>query len=124
MTSDMRLVVVAVLAIGCGQHATPATFSAGERWTFSLVDPLDDGLLLVPVVIGGGQHVFALDPEAPRTIVDRDVVPADAPTSCDAPSTGSLLEARDAPCPPARRRAAPIPEDVELASMLIGELTV
>src|SRR5262245_34239027 len=41
MTSCMRFVALAVLAIGC-VRAAPASFSAGDRWTFSLVDPLDD----------------------------------------------------------------------------------
>jgi hypothetical protein len=121
MTSYMRLVAVAALAIGCARPATPTSFSAGDRWTFSLVDPLDDGRLLVPVVVGGGLHVFALDPEAPRTVVDREVVPANAAAACDGSSTGSLLDARDGSCPP---RAAPLSEDVELATVRIGELTV
>src|SRR5262249_36639729 len=119
----MRLVALAVLAIGC-VRAAPATFSAGDRWTFTLVDPLDDGRLLVPVVVGGGLHVFALDPEAPRTIVDRQVVPTDASPACDPTSTGSMLDSRESACPQTRRGAVPDDSDVELAKLGLGDLTV
>jgi hypothetical protein len=40
-----------------------------------LIGPLEDGLLLVPVYVGGaGPYVFALDPDANVSIVDETVV--------------------------------------------------
>lgn len=66
--------VVGLLAAGCLRGAPP-WFSKGERWTFPLVGPLEDGLLITPVSINGhGPYLFAFDPDANITAVDKQVV--------------------------------------------------
>jgi hypothetical protein len=66
---------LAIAAVaGCTAGAPPG-FSGGDHWTIPLVGPLEDGLLLVPVqVAGAGPYVFAIDPDAPMSIVDDLVV--------------------------------------------------
>ncbi len=72
-----RLLACALLAACPGK---PAGFSSGlggveDRWTLPLVGPLEDGLLITPVVIGTtGPYLFALDPDAPITAVDGALV--------------------------------------------------
>ena len=72
----MRIVAVALVLAGCPSKG-PAGFSGGieDRWTLPLVGPLEDGLLVTPVTIGTvGPFLFALDPDAPISAVDGDVV--------------------------------------------------
>ena len=70
--------ILLLLAGGCpgGGSGTPAGFSAdGNRWSFPLVGPLEDGLLVTPVVINGhGPYLFAIDPDASISAIDGDVV--------------------------------------------------
>ncbi|HEY1546231.1 MAG TPA: aspartyl protease family protein [Kofleriaceae bacterium] len=67
------VVVVAVLA-SCVVGSPPG-FSSGSQWTFPLVDPLDDGLLVTQVWIKGkGPYLFAIDPEANVSIIDERIV--------------------------------------------------
>jgi hypothetical protein len=72
----MRLLAslfVIALASSCSVGAPPG-FSEGTRWTFPLVDPLDDGLLVTPVYVKGkGPFLFAIDPEANISIIDERV---------------------------------------------------
>jgi len=70
---------LAVFALGCFAAACsvgpPPGFSQGDRWTFPLIGPLENGLLLVPVTIGSkGPYVFAIDPDANTSIIDQDLV--------------------------------------------------
>ena len=73
-----RLLACIVLAACPGQG--PAGFSSGasgveDRWTLPLVGPLEDGLLITPVTIGTrGPFLFALDPDAPISVVDGALV--------------------------------------------------
>jgi len=61
-------------ALGCTVGAPPG-FSGGESWTFPLVGPLEDGLLITPVTVGGhGPYLFAFDPDANFSAVDKQVV--------------------------------------------------
>ena len=65
---------IAVVLTSCSIGAPPG-FSEGTRWTFPLVDPLDDGLLVTPVFVKGkGPFLFAIDPDANVTIIDERVV--------------------------------------------------
>nr|HEX4315704.1 hypothetical protein [Kofleriaceae bacterium] len=92
-----RPLVLALLA-GC-IYVPPASFSSGSRWTFPLVDPLRDSKLIVPVTVDGrGPYLFALDPDAKQTTVDRDVI------------TDNWGE--------------PLKPTVDLANLVIGDLTV
>jgi hypothetical protein len=57
---------------GCAIGAPPG-FSAGETWTFPLVDPLADGRLLVPVMVHDhGPYLFEIDRDSP-TVIDPTV---------------------------------------------------
>lgn len=63
-----------LLIAGCTVGAPPG-FSNGDRWTFPLVGPLEDGLLVTPVSVHGkGPYLFAIDPDANVTEIDMQVV--------------------------------------------------
>jgi len=66
---------VAIGALGGCAVGPPPGFSAGDRWVFPLVDPLDNDLLVTPVLIDGyGPYLFAIDPDATISAVDTQVV--------------------------------------------------
>jgi hypothetical protein len=59
---------------GCTVGARPG-FSSGDHWTFPLVGPLEDGLLVTPATVKGhGPYLFAIDPDANFSAVDKQVV--------------------------------------------------
>jgi len=67
-------VLAGILAAGC-TTGVPGGFSKGDHWTFPLVGPLEDGLLLTPVSVRGhGPYLFAIDPDANITVIDQQVV--------------------------------------------------
>ena len=60
-------------SVGCSVGA-PAGFSQGDHWTFPLVGPLEDGLLVTPATVRGhGPYLFAIDPDANITAIDKQV---------------------------------------------------
>ena len=66
--------VLGVVCLGCAIGAPPG-FSAGDLWTFPLVDPLDDGKLLTPLYIEGkGPFLCAIDPDAPTSVIDSELI--------------------------------------------------
>lgn len=73
----MRSILPLALALpltACAFGAPPG-FSQGDTWTFPLVEPQQGGRLLTPVTIEGrGPFLFAIDPDAPMTTVDPDVL--------------------------------------------------
>jgi hypothetical protein len=63
-----------LIMAGCSVGAPPG-FSGGDHWTFPLVGPLEDGLLVtLASVHGHGPYLFAIDPDANVTAVDKGVV--------------------------------------------------
>jgi TonB family protein len=65
---------VVILVAGCTVGAPPG-FSSGDRWVFPLVGPLENGLLLTPVSVHGhGPYLFAIDPDANVTAIDKGIV--------------------------------------------------
>jgi hypothetical protein len=72
--------VLAMLAAGaaaCTAGAPPgfSGSSRGDRWSFPLVGPLENGLLITPVTINThGPYLFAIDPDAPVSVVDGELV--------------------------------------------------
>ncbi len=63
---------------GCGGAGAPSGFSKGDHWTFPLVGPLEDGVLLAPATVHGkGPYLFAIDPDASISAIDQQVA-ADA----------------------------------------------
>ncbi|HEY1813550.1 MAG TPA: hypothetical protein VGG74_14460 [Kofleriaceae bacterium] len=75
MTRRSSWLVIAVLATTSCSIGAPPGFSGGTRWTFPLVDPLNDGLLVTPVFVKGqGPFLFAIDPDANVSIIDERVV--------------------------------------------------
>jgi hypothetical protein len=61
------------IAAGCSVGAPPG-FSGGDHWTFPLVGPLEDGVLVTPVMVHGhGPYLFAIDPDANVTAVDKQL---------------------------------------------------
>ncbi len=73
MFYNLRVIGWLVVA-GCSVGA-PHGFSAGDRWTFPLVGPLEDGLLVTPATVRGhGPYLFAIDPDANISAVDKQIV--------------------------------------------------
>jgi hypothetical protein len=74
----MRYLPSVVAIAGCALGAPPG-FAPHDRtsWSFPLVDPLADHRLVTPVYVDGhGPFLFAIDPDAPATVVDADLVHA------------------------------------------------
>ena len=62
-----------LFAAGCSVGAPPG-FSGGDRWTLPLVGPLEDGILVTPVSVHGhGPYLFAIDPDANVSAIDKDL---------------------------------------------------
>jgi hypothetical protein len=58
-----------------GPAAAPAGLARSEHWTFPLVGPLEDDLLITTVKVRGhGPYLFAIDPDANVTSIDEEVV--------------------------------------------------
>jgi TonB-like protein/aspartyl protease len=67
-------VIAGLVAAGCSV-GTPVGFSAGDHWTFPLVGPLEDGLLITPAMVHGhGPYLFAIDPDANISEIDKQIV--------------------------------------------------
>lgn len=65
---------MAVAASGCVLGAPPG-FSDGNSWSFPLVGPLEDGVLVTAVFVNDkGPYLFAIDPDAPLSSVDAGLV--------------------------------------------------
>src|SRR4051812_18589272 len=72
----MRYGLAGVLAAAaCGSPSpVPPMFSAGDSWTAPLVGPLEDDLLVVPVFVNGkGPYLFAVDTDAPVSVITKHV---------------------------------------------------
>lgn len=69
---------VLALAVAACTSGAPPGFAGGfrgDRWAFPLVGPLEDGLLLTPVTINThGPFLFLIDPDAPVSIVDGELI--------------------------------------------------
>ena len=65
------LVALALAAGGCAVGAPPG-FSEGDLWTFPLVAPLEDDLLLVPVYVQDRAEplLFMIDPDSRQSSID------------------------------------------------------
>jgi hypothetical protein len=71
---SLGLVVALALGASCVVGAPPG-FSSGTQWTFPLVDPLSNGLLVTAVTIKGhGPYLFVIDPEVATSVIDERVV--------------------------------------------------
>ena len=74
------MAALALLALGACTSGAPPGFSGfsgapSDRWSFPLVGPLEDGLLLTPVMLNThGPFLFLLDPDAPISVVDAELV--------------------------------------------------
>lgn len=76
----------APLLLGSCALGAPPGFSEGDRWVVPLIGPLEDGLLLVPALVNDkGPYVFAIDPDAHVSIIDRQVVDEAKPRTGEGP---------------------------------------
>jgi hypothetical protein len=68
--------LLAACASACTSGAPPGfSGGSGDRWTFPLVGPAEDGLLLTPIMIGShGPYLFAIDPDSPISVIEGAVV--------------------------------------------------
>ncbi|MFN0251759.1 MAG: aspartyl protease family protein [Kofleriaceae bacterium] len=69
--------MLAVVVASACTSGPPPGFSGGvgDRWTFPLVGPLEDDVLIAPVSIAGrGPFLFAIDPDANTSIIDEEIV--------------------------------------------------
>jgi hypothetical protein len=70
-----KLPFACLLSLSACAFGAPPGFSSGDTWTMPLVEPLSGGRLLTVVSIEDrGPYVFAIDPDAPLTTVDPEVV--------------------------------------------------
>lgn len=71
-----RLLLTALLTVACTSGPPPGfSGGTGDRWTFPLLGPLEDGLLITPVTIDGrGPYNFVIDPDANVSVIDEQVV--------------------------------------------------
>ena len=112
MRSVAFVSICCALIAGCARGAPPG-FSPGEHWTLPLVDPLADGKLLTPVYIEDrGPFLFAIDPDAPRSIVERS---AAAGGTFPILNRGRLIDEADVGHPAF---------DVQVVALRAGDLTV
>lgn len=67
----MKRALACVVLAGCAVGAPPG-FSDGDLWTFPLVAPLEDDLLLVPVYIDEKKEplLFMIDPDSDFSVID------------------------------------------------------
>lgn len=76
MRHSLAAAALATLAGACSVGAPPG-FAEGDRWVIPLIGPLEDQLLLVPALVNDkGPFVFAIDPDAPVSVIDEDVLNA------------------------------------------------
>src|SRR5262245_58501661 len=76
MRSAIHLASTLLVSLGLAAcaHGAPPGFSEGSSWSMPLVSPLERGPLLVPVEVDGhGPYLFAIDPLAPATSIDRAI---------------------------------------------------
>ena len=74
MLCKTRVWALAMIAVTGCTVGTPTGFSNGDHWTFPLVGPLEDGVLIVPATVRGhGPYLFAIDPDANVTALDSQV---------------------------------------------------
>ena len=71
----LRLSLIAFLA-ACTSGAPPGFSGSanGEQWVIPLVGPLENGQLITAVTINThGPYLFAIDPDAPMTVIDASL---------------------------------------------------
>lgn len=72
--SACLLLTALTCLVGCAGGGAPSGFSKGDHWTFPLVGPLEDGLLLAPATVHGkGPYLFVIDPDASISAIDQQV---------------------------------------------------
>jgi hypothetical protein len=72
----LRSSLLAVVLAGCTSGAPPG-FSGGkdDRWAMPLVGPLENGTLVTAVMLNtNGPYLFAIDPDAPMSLIDAEIV--------------------------------------------------
>ncbi len=70
----LRHLLAVAMVSGCALGPPPG-FSQGTTWTLPLVDPLADGrLVTVLYVEDKGPYLVAIDPDAPRTMLDGTII--------------------------------------------------
>ena len=72
----LLLAAISILGLGAGcGTGTPSGFPKGDHWTFPLVGPLEDGMLITAASVKGkGPYLFSIDPDANITAIDKQVV--------------------------------------------------
>jgi hypothetical protein len=74
-------------ALGCAGGGAPSGFSKGDHWTFPLVGPLEDGVLIAPATVHGkGPYLFAIDPDAGISAIDKQIADEAALTTSRGPT--------------------------------------
>ena len=72
----MRRMLPLLFVTACAVGAPPG-FSDGDLWTFPLVAPLEDDLVLVPVYVGARKQpvLFMIDPDSRTSSIDAITAP-------------------------------------------------
>lgn len=64
--------VVSALVLAACAGGAPPGFSSGSVWAFPLVGPLENGVLITPVMLNGkGPYLFVIDPDASASSIDE-----------------------------------------------------
>jgi hypothetical protein len=64
-----------VVGVGGCSIGAPPGFSGGDQWSFPLVGPLEDGVLITPVFINDkGPYLMAIDTDSPISQIDDALV--------------------------------------------------
>ena len=81
------LIALALFCVGGCAVGAPPGFSDGDLWTFPLVAPLEDDLLLVPVYVNDRAEplLFMIDPDSRQSSIDNALQSELKPYSVQAP---------------------------------------
>lgn len=73
----LLLLAASVAGLACSGSQSGTAGGREDRWTLPLVGPLEEGPLLTAVTINThGPYVFAIDPDAPVSVIDAETVKA------------------------------------------------
>jgi Aspartyl protease len=109
---------LAIVLAGAACSAKPGNFSGGtdNQWTFPLVGPLENGSLVTPVFVGShGPYLFVLDPDAPISVVDGELVKESELTTVKGTTQ---LDETNTPQPRVRTQLV----SVEVGTLIIDQL--
>ncbi|MBZ0237808.1 MAG: retropepsin-like domain-containing protein [Deltaproteobacteria bacterium] len=72
--TPLRVALASLIVTASCAGGAPPGFSSGDAWVFPLVGPLENGVLITPVMLGGeGPFLFVIDPDASASSIDESL---------------------------------------------------